>query len=276
MRPSHASYALLPLLLFAACERQAPAPAAQTSANTLRVVATDFAFAAPDTVAAGLTNIVIVNQGKEPHQAVVMRIDSAKTPAEIQAGMMGSSIPAWMVFPGGPNGAMPGDSTNATAVLTPGNYMLVCFLSGADGKPHLMKGMTRQMVVKAAGPAMAMPAGDVTITAKDYAFDVSAPITAGRHTIRMVNVGPQLHEIGLLRVAPGKTMAQVGAWMQSDMKGPPPFMPMGGIAGLSVGQTANFTTTFAPGDYILICFVPDAKDGKPHVAHGMMLPFKVS
>ena len=275
MHSARAAALLLPLIL-ASCVTKPAAPAAQASANALRIVASDFQFAAPDTVAAGLTNIVMVNQGKEPHQAVVMRIDSGKTQAEVQAGMMGNTIPAWMSFPGGPNGAVPGDSTNAMAVLTPGNYMLVCFLSGADGKPHLMKGMTKNFVVKPAGAAMAMPAGDVTVTAKDYGFDVAPAITAGTHTIRMANAGPQLHEIALLKVAPGKTMAQVQAWMGTDMKSPPPFMEVGGIAGLSVGQTANFTASFGKGDYILICFVPDAKDGKPHVAHGMMLPFKVS
>jgi hypothetical protein len=31
----------------------------------------------------------------------------------------------------------------------------------------------------------------------------------------------------------------------------------------------------ASGNYGLICFVPDAKDGKPHLAHGMMQDFKV-
>lgn len=31
-----------------------------------------------------------------------------------------------------------------------------------------------------------------------------------------------------------------------------------------------------PGDYGLICFVPDAKDGKPHLVHGMVKTIKVS
>jgi hypothetical protein len=30
-----------------------------------------------------------------------------------------------------------------------------------------------------------------------------------------------------------------------------------------------------PGEYGLICFVPDAKDGKPHIAHGMVTQFTV-
>ncbi|HTY07301.1 MAG TPA: hypothetical protein VMC86_12350 [Gemmatimonadales bacterium] len=263
-------------LLVVSCERKPAAPAAQTSANPLRIITTDFAFSSPDTVPAGLTNIVMVNQGKDPHQAVVFRIDSNKTLAEVQAGLMGATIPTWITVFGGPNGAMPGDSAMTTTPLTPGNYMLVCFLNGADGKPHIAKGMIKSFVVTPAGTAMAMPAADITISTKDFAFEVSPAITAGTHTIRMVNNGPQLHEIAVMKLVPGATMAKVQAWMQSNMAGPPPLIPVGGIAGLSVGQTANFTATFGAGDYLLLCFVPDAKDGKPHVAHGMMMPFKIS
>lgn len=31
-----------------------------------------------------------------------------------------------------------------------------------------------------------------------------------------------------------------------------------------------------PGDYGLMCFVADAKDGKPHLVHGMVKTIKVS
>jgi hypothetical protein len=33
---------------------------------------------------------------------------------------------------------------------------------------------------------------------------------------------------------------------------------------------AFITADFTPGEYALICFLPDAKDGKPHFAHGMI------
>jgi len=36
-----------------------------------------------------------------------------------------------------------------------------------------------------------------------------------------------------------------------------------------------FTADLAAGDYGFICFVPDAKDGKPHMMHGMMQQFAV-
>jgi len=40
-------------------------------------------------------------------------------------------------------------------------------------------------------------------------------------------------------------------------------------------QTVDIPTTFTAGDYALLCFVPDAKDGKPHLAHGMVKQFSV-
>jgi uncharacterized cupredoxin-like copper-binding protein len=47
-------------------------------------------------------------------------------------------------------------------------------------------------------------------------------------------------------------------------------MPMGGTSFLSAGESNQVTADFEAGEYALLCFVPDAKDGKPHVAHGMV------
>jgi hypothetical protein len=35
------------------------------------------------------------------------------------------------------------------------------------------------------------------------------------------------------------------------------------------------TVELARGDYVLLCFVPDAADGKPHVAHSMVRQIRV-
>ena len=40
---------------------------------------------------------------------------------------------------------------------------------------------------------------------------------------------------------------------------------------LSEAGVPNYwTVDLKPGTYVLVCFIPDAKDGKPHLAHGMM------
>ena len=43
----------------------------------------------------------------------------------------------------------------------------------------------------------------------------------------------------------------------------------GGVSGIMPGAHAYVTLDLAPGEYGLICFVPDAKDGKGHYRHGL-------
>ena len=33
---------------------------------------------------------------------------------------------------------------------------------------------------------------------------------------------------------------------------------------------------FTPGEYAMVCFVPDAGDGRPHTAHGMVREFRAN
>jgi uncharacterized cupredoxin-like copper-binding protein len=42
------------------------------------------------------------------------------------------------------------------------------------------------------------------------------------------------------------------------------------------GGSASFTVDLTPGNYAFICFLPDAKDGKPHALHGMTKQFTIS
>jgi len=93
--------------------------------------------------------------------------------------------------------------------------------------------------------------------------------------IKVENAAAQPHEVPLVQLAPGKTIEDVGKWV-FDMKGPPPGKPIGGIPAFVPGKHSFFEADLAPGDYGMICFVPDAKDGKPHVQHGMMKQFKIS
>jgi hypothetical protein len=275
LRSTLALAAAVPVAL-AACAKK-PAPAAQPTANAVSYTATEFTFEGPDTIPAGLTTFQLANAGQEAHQLVVMRIDSGKTMADVQAMMQNPAVPDWLGFPVGVSVIAPGDTGNATAVLTPGHYVMACFVSSPDGTPHVAKGMVRPLeVTPSSAPLAPEPVADLVITEKDYAFDISAPITAGTHTIRVENAGPQVHEVSVNMLAPGKTVADVQAWAAGGMQGPPPAKPMGGVTGPDVGGHSFFTATFAPGNYFLVCFVPDKTDGKPHMMHGMLKEFTVS
>jgi uncharacterized cupredoxin-like copper-binding protein len=60
------------------------------------------------------------------------------------------------------------------------------------------------------------------------------------------------------------------------MRGMPPVEPVGGFAGLDKGKAGWLTITLTPGNYLLNCYVPDAKDGKPHFVHGMVQQITVT
>lgn len=275
-RAAGAMLALLPLV---ACSRK-PAPPA--TPNVVAITATDYAFQAPDTVPAGLTTFKFANQGQEPHHVVLMgaRADAGKTMADLDSAMrMEGPPPAWLTLPGSPGITIPGDSGNVTTTLEPGQYVLVCYISSADGQMHLMKGMFRPLVVTAAVAGAAAPpdpVADIVITEKDYDFELSQPLTAGAHTIQVVNAGPQIHEVTVELLAPGKTLADYQAWVAGGLKGPPPTRPMGGFIGPNPGKHGWFNVTLVPGTYLLTCLVPDVNDGKSHAEHGMIKEITVS
>lgn len=249
-------------------EAYAQTPAAAPALVT--VTASDFAFAAPATIPAGLTTVRLVSQGKEMHHVQLVRLDEGHTVEELmQAAGAHGPLPSWARFVGGPNAPMPGGTSEATVDLPAGTYALVCFIPSADGVPHLMKGMVKPLTVAPAQSQAVAPQADVRMTLRDYAFDIAPEISAGRHTLRIENAAAQPHEVVLMRLAPGKTPQDVMAWMQAQA-GPPPFTLMGGTSFLSTGEANQVTADFEPGEYALFCFVPDARDGAPHVAHGMV------
>lgn len=273
----------------AGCKSDRPSDTPASAAGTasaqsgvpavVTVTAADFSFNAPAQIPAGAITFRLVNSGSEVHQAQLVKLEDGKTLEDLGKAMKNPGPPpAWVKWVGGPNGIAPGQETNATAVLTPGQYAYLCFIPSADGKMHLSKGMVRPFEVTAGSSSAAIdfPAADVTIKLVDYGFESSQPLTAGRRTIMVENAGPQVHELVLLRLAPGKTTEDFGKWAETGMKGPPPAEPLGGIVGLEKGARGTFEVDLTPGDYGLICFVPDHKDGKPHLAHGMMKNLKVS
>lgn len=259
---------------------KAPAPSVAfkpvAKAHVVTVTGKDFKFDAPDEIPAGLTEFRFLNKGPSIHHMQILKLTNGKTFGDLSAALKRQGPPPkWMKEVGGPNAPAPGTESNATLMMEPGNYAIICFVD-IGGAPHFTKGMVRPLkVVAASGPAAASPTPDVTVTLFDYSFKFSAPLLAGTRTIKVQNSGPQTHEVELVQLAPGKTANDFLAWAGAGMKGPPPAKPIGGIAGLERGMSESFTANFTPGNYAFICFIPDAKDGKPHFVHGMTKDFSV-
>jgi hypothetical protein len=278
------SRSLLPFVaLVAACATKDASKSASASDSThtavaavkphqMTVLATDYKFEAPDQVPSGMMTVHLVDNGSELHHVAFVKLNEGKTVADVEQAMKTQGpMPKWAVDHGGVNPPHPGGGmTSTTQMLEPGNYALICFIPSADGMPHFAKGMVRPLTVTAStDPSAPAPEADIVMTLNDYSFTTSKPITAGKHTIKIENSGTQSHELLLARLAPGKKAEDVPVWAEKPV-GPPPAEPIGGVPAIPNGTTAFITANFTPGDYAFVCFLPDAKDGKPHFTHGMV------
>jgi uncharacterized cupredoxin-like copper-binding protein len=243
--------------------------------NVVNVVTKEYQFEMPDSIPAGPTLFHLTNDGNQLHHVTLVKLEQGKTLADFTALPPGP-FPAWAVFMGGPNTPVPHGGQDEDIVdMSPGNYAVICVIPDSDGKPHMMKGMVKALTVTPSNEARTMPASDLTLTLTNYKFTFSKHLTAGRHAIRIVNKGTQPHEAVMFRLEAGKTGKDIANWVVTGMKGPPPAAPVAGISAEAPGKKNTLLVNLNAGNYALLCFMPDAKDGKPHAMHGMIYDFKI-
>ena len=250
----------------------------------LKLTATEYSYGGASnlTFRPGALDVALTNNGKEEHQATIVRFKEGKTLGDLAA--VAASDPGKLdtiidVF-GGPNAIAPGGVTDsAIQALGVGDYYFMCFIPAPDGQPHAAKGMVAPFKVEgeATGPAPANAPN--TVALKEYSFgaegvtDAKAsstkPIELKAGPTTFANEGEQLHEAAIYKPAPGKTAKDVIEYFkQQTPTGPPPITPSGGVAALDPGTSA--TTELAAGDYVYMCFLPDKADGAPHFTKGMI------
>jgi hypothetical protein len=252
--------------------------------HVVMVVAHEFAFEMPDTIASGATTFRLRNAGRQPHHLMLYRLDRGRGLPDVLAALnAGGAHPRWMHATGGPNAIIGGGESVGTVLLRPGRYVAFCHVKSPDNVLHFAKGMLKLVTVtpevrttagSAADRRVALPAADLTVTLSDYVIRVSPAPTRGHHMIAVTNRGRQPHEFILSRLLPGKTSADFVHWMDTQ-EGAPPVQPHGGATDLSPGGTIVLDIYLEPGRYSAVCRVRDAVDGQPHDRHGMTTEFVV-
>lgn len=270
---------ILMAVIVAACG-PAAASTIEAEANIPHIIikASDYAFETPAKIEAGLVSITLVNEGKEPHHVQLARLNDDVTLEQFQAALQQSPEAAFpmVTFAGGAGIIDPGDNQQVTVELTPGQYILLCFVSAHDGVPHLAKGMMATMEVVKGSEQASIPEikADATIKLLDFSFALPAEVKAGQQVWKVVNEGKQVHEFLLIKLAEGKTMEDVATFMES-MAGEPPFADAGGLQAIDPGEAGWVTLDLQPGNYVAICHVPDPATGHAHMEMGMVMPFTV-
>lgn len=240
----------------------------------------EFAFATDLTsVPAGPVEVRLANGGSLEHQAAIFRFEDGEDFGSFAAAAAEQGPDAALALVegfGGPNAVAPGATGSSTQVLDPGEYALLCVIPDANGVPHAAQGMLRPFTVTepaapAAPPLLAEP--DVEVDLVDLGFVTPLELSAG-DTVRATNRGEQVHEIVTYRLADGETVEDVIGAVEA---GGAPAGPSGGLGLVAPGRAADFTLPEAPGDYVFLCFVPDAgaEGGPPHLLRGMATQVRV-
>ena len=150
-----AAYGVAAMLL---CSPDLASAQAKMAQPSIRVVGTDYALVAPDTVAAGPTVFHFENRGAKKHELAVILARPGTTAAQIVAAA-NAGLPAPRLAEaysdGSPLGALfaaPGEQSRATLVVSLERgrlYVIVCTLRDTPGVPeHAALGMFHVIYVR--------------------------------------------------------------------------------------------------------------------------------
>ena len=119
----------------------------------------------------------------------------------------------------------------------------------------------------------------VAFTAKDYEFiGLPASIPGGYTRLSMLQEGPADHHAMFMRLNDGVTADDFMAALQSGDFGAilGAATSFGGPNAGAIGTTTNVILYLTPGQYLVVCLVPDEETGMPHAAMGMLTPLEVT
>jgi hypothetical protein len=262
------------------------------------VVGKEYSFDLPAEVPGGVVTMSFENRGDLRHEAgiVTAGATSVDQDQKDQAAVLegrGTPIPDYLTFYGGVGETGPGTTSTSTLTLPEGNFVMFCSLTDIDSvdalprtgpqlPPHYNSGMVRPFTVRRANVDL-LPAGDGTVLATDYAFEVP-PLTAGRKTLLFRNAGAQMHFGAFLAFPEGVDEAGARQALDKVLAAPGGPRP----EGVPEPRDAAYAGPFPPRaggtfeidlergrTYAVVCFLPDRAGGPPHVAKGMLSVFSV-
>jgi hypothetical protein len=113
---------------------------------------------------------------------------------------------------------------------------------------------------------------EVLVRTRDYQFDAPEVVRSGPTHIRLINEGPDFHHLWLVRLLDGKTLKDLTDVLSAgDVALPDWAVDEGGpnTPG-KPGEESSVYLDLKPGNYAMLCVIPAATDGLPHIAHGMV------
>jgi hypothetical protein len=231
-------------------------------------------FTIPPSGKGGLTQVVLVNSGKAPHNVQLVLVAHGHTVAEAVKQIAGNSkkTPNWLRAEGGVGTTLGGQTGTAIVNLPKGTYAVVDTSSTGNGPPAygqttLSKGKTGT-VPKYAAHITGLATG------KDkYAWRITG-LKVGANPLDFVSKGKSaIHTAVAIKVKGNPSLDTIKKALQSNGGPPPSFIAPSqpaDTAALDGGKSVATSLTFTRGQYVFFCPLTDRDGGKPHFLEGMI------
>lgn len=263
---------------------------------TVDIIAEDYEFTAPDSLASGWTTFRLHNQGSEDHLFTLVRLPEGVTYAAYEADVVASFDSVWPLFvdgaidpsevgerlepllpdwypsdvvqPGGVSLVSRGGRAQTTVNLRPGEHALLCYVLTPEGQFHALRGMVAPLTVYEGTSDRSPPEADQELTVSNLRLEGAGPTSAGRRTFAVrfarnpegAGAGEGHQHLHLARLDPETTAADlvewVSKWIGENPATPAPVEFLGGAQHMPEGNTAYVTVDLEPGRYAWILGVP--------------------
>lgn len=264
------------------------------NSNKVIIKSEGMSFTAPEEIKSGWNTFRYENGTSNPHFFVIEKLPEGKTvedsKAEVvpvfQEGMdlIGAgqpeealavffSLPAWywqVVLQGGPGLVSPGHAAESTVYMTPGDYVIECYVKTPNGVFHSSLGMIEGIHVSEETSKIQEPKSTMDLSISSTSgIQINSKIRPGQHVVSVYFEDQVVHEhflghdVHLVRLSPDADIDALNAWMNwsdpDQFKTPAPegVEFLGGMQELPAGETGYFTAILKPGSYAFISEVPD-------------------
>jgi hypothetical protein len=250
-----------------ACQPIQPQPnVAQPAPAVITIEHTDARINAPTEMTGGVVTIHFQDSRSQPTPAEpqLARLAEGKTLADYQEAVSLDLVAAAQMIT-----ALGGVFGINHFVLAQGNYLALRAGPPTEGPPPLAA------ITVTGKNAITLPTADVEVALQDFSFAMPAEIPAGKQLWHFVNQGKQWHHLLIWQRNEGVTHEQFMAWLMTppgtEPAGPPPMQWVTGWAAMDAGQEGWAELDLAPGEYEIVCFLPDFSTNPPkgHLELGM-------
>lgn len=159
----------------------------QDSIYVVDLKAMDYAFAMPAEIPSGWITFRMENMGDENHIALIYRSESDLSIEELRSMIDSSNYDFPKTPVGGPGRHSPGQKSDVTVHLEPGNYMMYCTIATESGENHAELGMQTVFRVSEKSSGAIKPDPDTRIILQDYDMRRTETFATGRQIVEIVH-----------------------------------------------------------------------------------------